>query len=154
MRPKIPEISKLKVDGSNYLPWKFRVEQLLRLNQLEEYLDIALEVPDAPKSSFSTSAGITTETLPSPAVMAAYNKWMRGESEALAYITFNIEDEVLQLTMSKSTARETWEIICRKFEGVGAQSAVHLLTKVFRTSLSDESDLQPKSWRWLDIRSA
>src|ERR1700712_3556877 len=96
------EIDKLEEDGSNYLEWKFQMEQVLDLYDL---LSLTTEEPKSiPVGTLadSTTSPPTAAVKPTTAEMTTYNDWKKKDKRARLRINTSILRALLKTTMSKT----------------------------------------------------
>ena len=86
-----------KLDNSNYHFWKIRIQHILTLKDLENYLD-----EEPPTSETSTPAEIT--------------KWRKLDKKAQAIIGLTLSDELLENVREVETAKAMWTAIKNVFE--------------------------------------
>jgi hypothetical protein len=139
---KLLSVAKLNYDGSNSLVWKGRIEMILDYKGLSKYIEHGAKVP-----TVGASGGVTTDKdgtlVPAPRITQSdVTEWNQKNSQARIQICQTVDDEVFQLVLDKQNASDIWETICARYDGAGSQSAIYLLAKLFRGTMSDDSDLQ------------
>lgn len=122
---RLLDIPSLEDDGSNFQTWKFRIRTMLELRGLAGHIDSTVKTPD----------GSDTTKL---------EEFKRNDREARAQIALTLKDEPLNGVLHATTAKETWDKLNARYEGTGKQTIVLLLTELFRSTLSDESLLEPQ----------
>jgi hypothetical protein len=74
----------------------------------------------------------------------AVKKWKTHELDARVQIQLTLEEEQLTGVMSARDAKKTWDRILRRLQGEGKHSIALLIGELFRSTLSDESPLEPQ----------
>ncbi|VVC99285.1 unnamed protein product [Leptidea sinapis] len=122
------ELSKIqisKLNGNNWIQWKFRMSALLRgIDGLLDFVQGNTEKPKRPVAE----GGIASAT--STAVLTEYNKqlseYVRLESTALLQVTNNISDEILDKVIRFSSPKEIWDELHRFYDGVNEDKLYEL----------------------------
>ncbi|QRW07704.1 Copia-like polyprotein/retrotransposon [Ceratobasidium sp. AG-Ba] len=110
------DVPTLKSDGSNYRPWKYRQELVLRVRGLDEIAFGSEPQPEPPTGADAKDAGKMEE------YTLTLADWLERDQEALAQIALTIEDEALGDIVDAKTCHEAWTRIVERWEGKGAQS--------------------------------
>jgi hypothetical protein len=117
---RLYDIPKLLNDGSNYTLWKFRIGQVLEARGLTEYIQGKVAKPDA-----SNAQALAT--------------WTAKDRDARLQVTLTLEDEPLLGVISLTEAKPIWDALSTRYDGKGLQSVAYLMTKVFRSHMTDTS---------------
>lgn len=115
------EIEKLLEDGSNFLEWKFQIEQVLDANDYLPHLTKEEVEPTSPSTAYTT--------------------WLGKDKKAWLRINTSIATPLIRITMGKTTTKQTWDALKNHFERKGIQSAVHYMSKLYRAQLTDNGTL-------------
>jgi gag-polypeptide of LTR copia-type/Domain of unknown function (DUF4219) len=116
------DIENLEEDGTNFVFWKYRVQIVLEIQDLWPIVD---------------------GTYPKPADPTATAKWSCKDREARAQITLTLKNEPLNSVLVATSAKDCWEKLLARYEGKGEQRIIHLIDKVFRSTLSNTEPLEP-----------
>jgi hypothetical protein len=122
---RLYDVPLLKNDGSNFQTWKHRTELVLLSRGLMQIVN-------------------GTEKEPAATDQDAVTDWKTRELDARAQIQLTLEEEQLTGVMSAKDAKETWERILRRLQGEGKHSVALLIGELFRSTLSDETPLEPQ----------
>jgi gag-polypeptide of LTR copia-type len=116
------KIEDLKEDGSNYVGWKTRTMQILRMRGLDSVVTGSDPKPD-------TSKG--TELA----------EWQARDQEALTQIMLSISDGALRLISHHVSSKPAWDALQARWEGSGVQSLVFLVEKLFSDKATDDESM-------------
>ncbi|GBE88168.1 Retrovirus-related Pol polyprotein from transposon TNT 1-94 [Sparassis crispa] len=122
---RLYDVPFLESNGGNFQTWKYRTTTILRLLGLYSLID-------------------GTEADPGTVDTMKKAEWDVRNNEALAQITLTLKDEPLNGVMYSMTAQDAWEKLNRRYEGRGKQTLAYLISDLFRSTLSDESPLEPQ----------
>lgn len=118
------EIEDLKEDGSNYVAWKTRTMQILRMRGLD-----GIVTGEDKKSTDTTSKP------------DAEKEWKARDQEALTQIMLSITDGALKLISHHTSAKPAWDALQARWEGHGVQSLVFLVEKLFSDKATDDDPM-------------
>jgi hypothetical protein len=85
-----------------------------------------------------------TEKKPDASDPMALENWLLWDKEARAQITLTLKDEPLSGVLYVPTAQEVWKRLNERYEGKGQQSVAYLIGKLFHSTLSDDSEMEPQ----------
>lgn len=85
-----------KLTDTNFYVWKQKIQLLLALRDVEQY--------------------ITEDVLPDDASASDRKTWLRGDNKARAIIGLSLSDEHLEHVRDATTAKDMWESILNVFE--------------------------------------
>jgi len=108
-------LKPLEDSGDNFSTWKYRQIQIFEYRGLDGYINGSVIKPDE------------TDAI-------EFEKWKKNERTARMQISMHVGEDVLQHIMDKDSAAEMWKAILAKFGGKGAQSAVHLIHSICRST--------------------
>ncbi|XP_067128211.1 uncharacterized protein [Centruroides vittatus] len=117
-----------KLNGSNYLIWKYIIKNLLEDQDL-------MHVLKRPRPE------IPGETV-APEDKAAYDTWRKKNSEALRIITCAMEEHEVSLILNLNVARDVWEDLERRYEG-----RLDTKGKMCRSKLSKLKMERDENWK-------
>ncbi|QRV85528.1 Copia-like polyprotein/retrotransposon [Ceratobasidium sp. AG-Ba] len=129
------DVPTLKSDGSNYRPWKYRQELVLRVRGLDEIAFGSEPQPEPPTGADAKDAGKMEE------YTLTLADWLERDQEALAQIALTIEDEALGDIVDAKTCHEAWTRIVERWEGKGAQSLSFLYQQLVTTKIEEDSSI-------------
>ena len=122
---RLYDVPLLKNDGSNFQTWKHRTELVLQSRGLMPIVNGTEKAPEATK-------------------VEALKDWKTRELDARVQIQLTLEEEQLTGVMSAKDAKETWDRILRKLQGEGKHSITLLIGQLFRSTLSNDTPLEPQ----------
>jgi transposase InsO family protein len=116
------DIPKLESDASNYNSWQHRVRRLLRLWKLWSVVD---------------------GTYPRPTTPTNLGEWLTIDEEAQAQIEFTVRDGApLDTVIAATSAKEAWDLLSERYNGVGNARVGHLMTQVYNTRFTENEPLE------------
>src|SRR5882724_198682 len=121
---KLYDVPYLEENGSNFAFWKYRVKMVLKLRKLWSLVDGTDKAPNT--------------TSPD------YADWVSRDDEAHAQIALTLTDEPLNTIFNAETSKEAWDSLMARYEGKGEQKIAYLIIELFRSTLSDDSPLDPQ----------
>lgn len=122
---RLYDVPLLANDGANFQTWKYRTETVLDMRGL-------LEIAEG------------NATRPDNTVPVRVEEWERMNKEARSQITLTLDDEPLSGVLHVKEASVVWKKICERYEGKGKQTIAFLIRDLFRSTLSDDSPLEPQ----------
>lgn len=122
------DIPKLNNDGSNFQTWKFRVTKVLDSRGLQQTV-----TGDDPKPRGTSDSD-----------KALIAEWIKRDKDTQAQLTLTLEDEPLNGVLYATSAKDIWDKLNSRYEGKGKQTIAFLIRELFRSTLSDESALEPQ----------
>ena len=121
---RLYDVPPLEDDGNNFPSWKFRTQKVLEIRGLWDVVD---HQGDAPGEASDQ-----------------YEEWKAKDREASAQITLTLKDEPLNTVMYATSAHSAWELLRTRYEGKGEQKVAYLISELFRSTLTDDSPLEPQ----------
>ena len=115
----------LKNDAANFQTWKFQIETILDIWGLLSIVDGTLKCPTESQSE-------------------DYTLLKKLHKEARAQICLMLKDEPLNGVLHIATSKETWDKLCKHYEGKGKQTQAYLIGELFWNTLLEESPLEPQ----------
>ena len=113
-----------KLNNSNYFSWKIRIQHLLTLKDLENFLE------DDPPSSEEPNSGTIAS-------------WYKKDKKAQAVIGLNLSNDLLENVRDVTTTKERWNAIKNVFERHTLLNKLSAHKRFFTATMStDESVLQ------------
>lgn len=109
IRIRPPTFTEGKLDGSNYLLWKFKITTILDSYEL---LDTVLDIDAEPVASYDLKEP-TKIIPPNPQFV---KEWRRRNADAICAIVTSVQDSVLTLIQHTSKASEAWNILKNQYE--------------------------------------
>jgi hypothetical protein len=133
------EIPKLADDGKNYWIWSEKIQLVLEYQGLAKYLDVKATPP-----AEVTYADADKPTASEKAQVKEREDWIQGMKKTRITLLLAVGDETFKLVSRRETAKEVWAGIAIRFQGIGAQSAAFLMTKLWRTQMDGDKELLPQ----------
>lgn len=99
-----------KLDGSNFLTWKFEMKAVFRAAKVHSIVD-------------------GSDVLAAEATAAEKNAWEEKDAKARVLISTSIERSQLISLITCETAKEMWDALCGQYEQTSSSSKLHLLNK-------------------------
>jgi gag-polypeptide of LTR copia-type/Domain of unknown function (DUF4219) len=116
------DIPKLESDASNYTSWQHRVRRLLQIWKLWSVVD---------------------GTFPRPTTPTNLADWIAIDEEAQAQIEFNVRDGApFDTVVAANSAKEAWDLLSERYNGVGNARVGHLMTQVYNTKFTENEPLE------------
>lgn len=109
-----------KLDGTNFLTWKFEMVTLFRAARVHNVVN-------------------GTEVLPTDATATVKNTWEEKDAKARVLISTTLERSQLISLIICETAKEMWDALCSQYEQKSASSKLLLLNK-FHSYRMESSD--------------
>lgn len=131
---ELSKIQIVKLDGHNWISWKYRMVALLRgMDGLMDIVDGKTQRPARPVNGSGD------------AVIESYNKSLRNfvklESTALLLITNNMTDETLGKVIRLSTPKEVWDELHRLYEGPNEGRLYDICLDFFKLKRDPSDDM-------------
>ena len=151
-------IKKLDNDGRNYPTWAIRCRMILVGLDLWDVVNPAAQTSTRPTPPTTSASGKTTSTsAPTPAASASVPdpvaEWDRKNSKALAQISLTIDDTPLHIVDGKDTAKDAWQGLADRYNGIGAQDASILTSRLHRFQLDDSKSMESQINQMREMRS-
>jgi hypothetical protein len=114
----LPPSQKLKGE-ENYPIWANQLQRVLDANDLEDYINGAIQPVNKPR-----------DTTRDEATIVAYKKWKAGNANACLAIAINILGQPQQVIADCVTAKDMWETLKSQYEGKGHNLKQQHITKL------------------------
>jgi len=121
---RLYDVPFLEENGANFAYWKYRVEMVLQVRGLWPLVDGSEKAPDTTSSD--------------------YPDWAYRDRDARAQISLTLSDEPLNTVFYARTAQDAWDRLMTRYEGKGEQKVAYLISELFRSTLSDDTPLDPQ----------
>jgi len=106
--PNITHFLNVKLDKRNYLLWRFQFLPLLKLHDLEGFIDET--------SSCSVRFLPSTEKNVQPTINLKYNCWIKLNQMLLCWFIFSLTEAVLAYVVCLTASRDVWCYLKQIFE--------------------------------------
>lgn len=101
----------LKLNDSNYLPWKFQFEQFLNSQSLLGH--VTGETPRPPPILTVLNGDQVAET-PNP----EYAKWVRTDQRVMAWLVGSLSEEAIKSVYGLRSSQELWYFLAQKYNRI------------------------------------
>src|SRR5258708_10586361 len=118
-------IKPLDNSGKNYQTWLMRMELILQGRDVWDVIDPSTE-------------GVPRPTTPGQQL----DDWVQKDKKALTQIKCYVSDTALLSLRTKVTARDAWKALSDRYNGVGAQDASIITSKLHHFKMDDSKLLQ------------
>jgi len=118
------DIPSLDNDGTNFHMWKFQVQTVLGVRHLWSIVS-----GEDPKLDAATQPD-------------EFEEWLAKDKEAHAQLMLTLKDEPLSRVLYSTTSPEVWKKLSERYEGCGKQSIAYLISKLFWSTLSDDTAME------------
>lgn len=129
----------VKLNDSNYANWKFRMEMLLRKQNLWKKVILTAK----PTAALGTGGAIENQ--------AAMDKWDEEDDEARGSIGLAVEDDQLGHIRSAKTAKQAWDALKDYHEKNTLANKVHLMRTICALKLNEGGDAKAHINRMQDL---
>ena len=137
---RLYDIPILEENGTNFQTWKYRICTVLDICGL---LNIAEGKEQCPSQTLVTGMGDDAAKAHA-AQIEKTEDWDCCNKEAKAQITLTLSDEPLSGVIHAVSAADAWDKLNRRYEGRGHQTIAQLIGKIFRTTFTNDSPLEPQ----------
>ena len=130
----------LEENGTNFQTWKYQICTVLNIHRL---LNIAEGKKQHPSQILVT--GIDDDAAKAHATqIEKIEDWDHHNKEAKAQITLTLSDEPLSGVIHAMSAADAWDKLNCQYESRGHQTIAQLIGKIFRTTFTNNSPLEPQ----------
>ncbi|KAF6171589.1 hypothetical protein GIB67_018113 [Kingdonia uniflora] len=106
----ITHLLNVKLERSNYLVWRSQFLPILRVHDLEGFIDGSLSCP--PEMFSPSSQGKEGDVLKAN---PEYTTWMKRDQLLLSWIISSLSENVLAHAVSLSTSHVVWTTLAKTF---------------------------------------
>ena len=134
------DIPILEENGTNFQTWKYRICTVLNIHRL-------LNIAEGKKQHLSQILMTGMGNNAAKAYTAQIEKiedWDCCNKEAKAQITLTLSDEPLSRVIHTMFAADAWNKLNCRYEGWGHQMIAQLIGKIFHTTFTNDSPLEPQ----------
>jgi len=131
----------LKENSTNFQTWKYWICTVLNICRL---LNIAEGKEQHPSQILVTEMGNNAAKAHATQI-EKIKDWDHRNKEAKIQITLTLSDEPLSGVIHAGSATDAWNKLNHQYEGRGHQAIAQLIGKIFCTTFTNNSPLEPQS---------
>uniref|UniRef100_A0A5B7CDG3 Putative retrovirus-related Pol polyprotein n=1 Tax=Davidia involucrata TaxID=16924 RepID=A0A5B7CDG3_DAVIN len=111
----------IRLDATNFIPWKFQISAILRAHSLMGYVDGSYVCP----TKFLQST--TTEN-------PEYHKWITHDQALMTFLNATLSSSALSQVIGYTTSKEVWQALERRFSSSSRSHVLQLKSNLHHIS--------------------